>query len=303
MNKNLLSVEDLSIQNINDIIKLSSELKKTRGSNINSQPLSGKTVAMIFSKSSTRTRVSFEVGIRELGGSVIYLDQSKMQIGRGETIADTARVMSRYVHAIVIRTYKHKDIEELAKFADIPIINALTDAFHPCQVLTDLFTMHEVCNNLKGLNLTYLGDGACNMPNSLILASKIAGVNITIAAPEEFKPDKNLLNSNLGTGSAKWEKDPIKACKDADFLYTDVWVSMGCEDEKQERLKILKPYQLNQELLDVAKPTAKVLHCLPAHRDEEITDEVLEGNQSIVFDQAENRLHVQKAILTLMFDV
>ncbi len=301
MQKDLLCVDELTTKDLNDILKLASDLKLNRETS-SLKPLAGKTVAMIFSKSSTRTRVSFEVGIRELGGSVIYLDQSSTQLGRGETVADTAQVMSRYLHAIVIRTYKHSDIVELAKHANIPVINALTDAYHPCQVLTDLFTIYEYSESFEGIKLAYLGDGACNMPNSLILAAKLAGIHLTIGAPEEFKPSQEIMDSDFGTGTVTWETDPKEACKDADYIYTDVWVSMGCEKEKENRLKVLAPYQVTNELLDCAAPNVKVLHCLPAHRGEEISAEVIDGPKSIVFDQAENRLHVQKAIMSLMFD-
>lgn len=299
MHKDLLSIEDVTRDNINDIIKLSTIIKQKRWT-LEEKPLLGKTIALIFAKSSTRTRVSFEVGIKELGGNVIYLDQAKTQLGRGETIEDTAKVLSRYVQGIVIRTYKHEDVVELAQFATIPIINALTDKYHPCQVLADLLTIYEYSEKLDGVKMTFLGDGSCNMPNSLILACKLGGINLTITAPEEFRPSEEIMNLEIGTGSAKWEIDPIKACEGADYLYTDVWVSMGCEDEAKKRLKILAPYQLNEELMSVASDNVKILHCLPAHRGEEISAGVLDSNNSIVFEQAENRLHAQKALLFLM---
>ena len=256
---------------------------------------------MIFAKSSTRTRVSFEVGIQELGGYPVVLDQGQTQMGRGETIPDTAHVLERYLQGIVIRTYKQSDVEGLAQNSRYPVINALTDEFHPCQALTDIFTMWEYSRgNLKGLKLAYLGDGASNMANSLMLATQLAGVDMTIAAPEEFAPVESILNRTGGAGRSRWTTDVVEALRDADFIYTDVWVSMGFEAEARRRMEILAPYQLNMANLRRAKPEAKVLHCLPAHRGEEITDDVMDSEASIVFDQAENRLHVQKAIMTLL---
>jgi ornithine carbamoyltransferase len=298
MHQDLLTVEEITKRDLEEIFKLAENFKKNR-SKSDLKPLAGKSVGMIFSKSSTRTRISFEVGVHELGGNAIYLEQSKMQVGRGETIADTAKVLSRYLHAIVIRTHKHEDVMELAKHSHIPVINALTDKFHPCQALSDLFTIYEFSEKLEGTKLAYFGDGASNMANSLILAAKLTGMELKIAAPEEFKPDEKLINKP-GEGVVTWEKDPAKAAENADYLYTDVWVSMGFEEEAKERLKILQPYQLNSDIMDLASPEARILHCLPAHRDEEITADVFESPQSVVFDQAENRLHVQKAIMTMM---
>ena len=256
---------------------------------------------MIFAKSSTRTRVSFEVGIHELGGQAIYLDQGKTQMGRGETIPDTARVLSRYLGGIVIRTYKQSDVEELAAYASCPIINALTDDYHPCQALTDMFTIYEKVGKFEGVKMAYLGDGASNMANSLMMASRIAGIHFEIGAPEEYKPVDSILNNTFGgTGTVSWTKDPAEAVKDADFIYTDVWVSMGFEEEAKERMRILDPYRVDMNLLNKAKSGAMVMHCLPAHRGEEITDEVMESPNSIVFDEAENRLHVQKAIMATL---
>jgi ornithine carbamoyltransferase len=302
MIKRLLTVADINRKELDDMMSLSAKLKAERGKN-EYKPLAGKSIAMIFAKSSTRTRVSFDIGIVELGGYPLYLETGKMQVGRGETIGDTAKVMGRYVHGIVIRTYDHSDVEGLACHSGVPVINALTDDFHPCQALTDLFTMREaVGGKLDGVKLAYVGDGSCNMANSLILASKLAGVELTIGAPEQFAPNKAIMKRKLGTGTVRWETDPYKAVADADFIYTDVWVSMGCEDEAEERFKILKPFQVNMDLVKAAAPGVKILHCLPAHRNEEITDEVMDSERSIVFDQAENRLHVQKAILSMMFD-
>ncbi|OGV34813.1 MAG: ornithine carbamoyltransferase [Lentisphaerae bacterium GWF2_45_14] len=299
MHQNLLTLEEITHNDLREVFKLSQEYKENRG-RVFPKPLEGKSIGMIFSKSSTRTRVSFDVGIYELGGHGLYMEESKMQVGRGETIADTACVLSRYLHGIVIRTFKHSDVVELAKHSRIPVINALTDEFHPCQTISDLFTIHELSDSLEGVKITYLGDGASNMANSLILAAKFAGMELIISSPHDYQPRKDLMDKELGHGSATWEPDPVKAVENAAYLYTDVWVSMGFEDESAERVKKLKPYQLNMQLLRNAAPDAKVMHCLPAHREEEITSEVVDSPQSIVLDQAENRLHVQKAILTMM---
>jgi len=287
-------------QDLERIIELTQKLKRERFSPASVKPLAGKSVGMIFAKSSTRTRVSFEVGIHELGGYPLYLDQSKMQMGRGESPADTARVLARYLQGIVIRTYSHEEVVELAKYSSAPIINALTDDYHPCQALTDVFTMFEFTKRLDGLKMAFLGDGANNMVNSLMLSCQVAGIDMAVGAPEQFKPREDIMNLKLGPGKMSWTPDPVEAVRDADFIYTDVWVSMGFEKESASRVEALKPYQLNMDLLKKAKPDAKVLHCLPAHRGEEITDDVMESKQSIVFDQAENRLHVQKAIMSIM---
>jgi ornithine carbamoyltransferase len=298
MKKDLLSVADVSKSALEKIFTLSAKLKKERGKS-DYKPLEGKSIGMIFAKSSTRTRVSFEVGIRELGGYPLYMDQGKMQVGRGESVADTAKVLSRYLHGVVIRTYSHDDVRELAANSTMPIINALTDDFHPCQILTDLFTIYEYSGRVEGIKLVYVGDGDNNMANSFILAAGLAGLKLVIAAPEEYRPNPELMNR---FPNVTWEKDPVKAVENADYIYTDVWVSMGFEDEKAERFETLKSYQVNSELVAKASPDVKILHCLPAHRGEEITDEVMDSDKAIVFDQAENRLHVQKAILALLFD-
>ena len=298
MNKDLLSVADVSKSDLEKIFTLSAKLKKERGKS-DYKPLDGKSIGMIFAKASTRTRVSFEVGIKELGGYPLYMDQGKMQVGRGESVADTARVLSRYLHGVVIRTYSHADVEELAAESTMPIINALTDDFHPCQILTDLFTIYEYSGRLDGIKLVYVGDGDNNMANSFILAAGLAGLKLVIAAPEEYGPNPELMKR---FPNVSWEKDPVKAVENADYIYTDVWVSMGFEDEKAERFETLKSYQVNSKLVAAASPDVRILHCLPAHRGEEITDEVMDSDKSIVFDQAENRLHVQKAILALLFD-
>lgn len=298
MNKDLLSVADISKQDLEKLFQLSAKLKKERETS-DYKPLDGKSIGMIFAKASTRTRVSFEVGIKELGGYPLYLDQGKMQVGRGETVGDTAKVLSRYLHGVVIRTYEHSDVEELAAESTMPIINALTDDFHPCQILTDLFTIYEYSGKVEGIKLVYVGDGDNNMANSFILAAGLAGLELVIAAPEEYRPNAELMER---FPNVVWEKDPIKAVANADYIYTDVWVSMGFEDEKAKRFEILKDYQVNSNLVAAASPDVKILHCLPAHRGEEITSDVLDSDKAIVFDQAENRLHVQKAVLAMLFD-
>ena len=300
MKKDLLSCLDLNTEDISTIFDLSASLKSGRGKSNQPRPLEGKSVGVIFAKSSTRTRVSFEVGITELGGHAVILDQGMTQMGRGESIPDTAHVLERYLSAIVIRTFKQSDVEGLAANAKIPVINALTDDFHPCQALTDIFTMYEYAGDLSKVKMAYIGDGASNMANSLMLASKLSGVTMTIASPEEYAPRKDIMEMNIGPGSASWTTSLKEAMDGADFVYTDVWVSMGFEKESAERMRILKPYQLNMDTLKMGKKDVKVLHCLPAHRGDEITDDVMDSPASIVFDQAENRLHMQKAIMSLL---
>ena len=301
MMKHLLTGEEFDEVALEKLIRLSESLKANRTSADAPKPLAGKSIGMIFAKSSTRTRVSFEVGIHELGGQPIVLDQSKTQMGRGETVPDTARVLSRYLHGIVIRTYKQADVEELARYSSAPIINALTDEYHPCQALTDIFTIYEKTGGrFQGIKMAYLGDGASNMANSLMQASKLCGIEFVIGAPAQFRPDPKIMERQKGPGMIRWTEDPQDAMKDADFVYTDVWVSMGFEEESKERLRVLKPYQLNMDMLKHAKKDVMVMHCLPAHRGEEITDEVMESRHSIVFDEAENRLHVQKAIMCML---
>lgn len=302
MQKDLLTIEELSEKDLMDIINLASEMKSKRDS-WTKKPLQGKSIGMIFSKSSTRTRVSFEVGIYELGGNSIFMDMSDLQLKRGETFADTAKVLNRYLHAVVIRTSKHEYVVEFAKAANIPVINALTDSFHPCQVIADLFTIYEYSEKLNGVKLAYLGDCSNNIANSLILGAKLSGLNLTLSSPDEFSPDFDLINNpEPGKGVIRWIKDPFEAVKDADYIYTDVWVSMGFENEAKKRIKLLEPYRINREIVERASPAVRVMHCLPAHREEEITNDVLDDDRiSIVLDQAENRLHVQKAILSLLF--
>ena len=301
MIRHLLTGREFDRPALEQLIETTAKLKAGRGKPGQPRPLEGKSIGMIFSKSSTRTRVSFEVGIHELGGQPIYLDESKTQMGRGETIADTARVLSRFLHGIVIRTFRQSDVEGLAQYGSIPIVNALTDDYHPCQAFADLFTIWERKGRLEGLKMAYLGDGASNMANSLMMACKVAGMTFSIGAPEEFRPRQAIMDEQLGPGVVEWTSDPVAAMKDADFVYTDVWVSMGFEKESRERMRILEPYRLDMKMLGHAKPDVKVMHCLPAHRGEEITDEVMESSHSIVFDEAENRLHMHKAILCTLF--
>lgn len=302
--KDLISIHDLSVGEVATILDVAKKLKRKQKAGEPHQYLKGKTLAMLFSKASTRTRTSFEVGFWQLGGHPIYLSDSASQIGRGEPIRDTARVLSRFVDGIMIRTFSHDSVIELAKYASVPVINGLTDLLHPCQALTDIFTIQEKMKVLKGRKLVYVGDGN-NMAHSLMFACAKVGMNMICASPKGYHPDPEILRLSqedaAQTGcSITVEEDLFKAAKGADVLYTDVWTSMGEEAEREVRFKALHNYQINQALLNEARPEAIVLHCLPAHRGEEITEEVLEGPQSVVFDQAENRLHVQKAIMALL---
>lgn len=307
--KDVLDLTEISPEEIYKIISLASNLKG-EGKNGLRSDLKGKTAGLIFNKPSTRTRVSFEVGVSQLGGTSIYLHSGDLQINRGESLADTAKVLSSYLDAIVIRTGSHKEAELLAEYAHIPVINALTDLYHPCQALADLMTINESKQFLQGLKMAYLGDGN-NVCHSLIIAAAKVGLRLSIATPAGFEPREEVLNKAKaelsGTVPSTIERglspnieitnDPKKAVKEADILYTDVWVSMGQEEEAKERLQKFKPFQLNQGLLKLAEPDAIVMHCLPAHRGQEITDEVISSSQSVVFSQAENRLHTQKALL------
>ena len=298
MKKDLLTLRDINRDDLEKIFELATKLKKERGA-VKYTPLAGKSIGLIFAKSSTRTRVSFEVGVGELGGQPLYLDQSKMQVGRGETVADTANVLSRYLHGIVIRTFAHSDVEELARVATIPVINALTDEYHPCQILADLLTIKEYSGRCDSkVRMAFYGDGRSNIANSLILAAKLTGMELVISAPEEEAPDRDIMG---GAPNVIWEKDPVKAAEGVDYFYTDVWVSMGFEEERARRMAIFAPYQVNEKLLDIANPGAKFLHCLPAHRGEEVSAGVMDDpDRSIVFDEAENRLHVQKAVMSML---
>ncbi|MBM3837543.1 MAG: ornithine carbamoyltransferase [Verrucomicrobia bacterium] len=292
--KHLLSVEQLSRDAIERILTAATAWKAERRTP-SRQPLAGQTWALLFSKSSTRTRVSFEVGIRELGGQSLFLSANDIQLGRGELIKDTARVLGRMIHGAVIRTFAQADVEEFAAHSGIPTINALTDDEHPCQILTDIFTFQEKRGPIQGKVVTFIGDGACNVPVSWIFAAAKLGFEFRIAAPRAFQPPAALLNRAKGKISCT--EDPRAAAKGADLLYTDVWVSMGKEAEAAERIKILGGYQINQALVKLAKPDALVMHCLPAYRGKEIDEATFEANGQTIFDQAENRLHVQKAIL------
>ncbi|HEY1661929.1 MAG TPA: ornithine carbamoyltransferase [Verrucomicrobiae bacterium] len=292
--KNLLSLEKLPVADFEKILRDAAIFKRERA-RVDRKPLAGQTWALIFSKSSTRTRVSFETGIRELGGGVMFLNANDIQLGRGEPIKDTARVMGRMIHGAVIRTFAQSDVEEFADFSKIPTINALTDDEHPCQILADIFTFKELRGAIAGKVVAFIGDGACNVPQSWIFAAAKMKFELRIAAPKKFQPSREILER--AGGKIICTDNLEKAAKGADLLYTDVWVSMGKEAESAERLKVLKDYQINQKLVKLAKPDALVMHCLPAYRGKEIDEETFEKNAETIFAQAENRLHVQKAIL------
>ncbi|MCR4417343.1 MAG: ornithine carbamoyltransferase [Ignavibacteria bacterium] len=302
--KSLVEIQDLSLEEIYQIFELSSSLKLKLLSGEPHRLLEGKTLGMIFAKPSTRTRVSFEVGIYQLGGIGMYFGPNDLQLKRGETIADTARVLSRYLNGIMIRTFSHQDVIDLAKYASIPVINGLTDLHHPCQVLADLFTILEKKRKLEGLKLAYVGDGN-NMAHSLLQGCSKVGMDIAIATPKGYEPQKEIVNQAIENAkyfNSKVEvfENPIDAVRNADIVYTDVWASMGQEAEAEERRKKFVPYQVNSELVKYAKDDYLFMHCLPAHRGEEVTDEVADSPNSVIFDEAENRLHVQKAIMALV---
>ena len=297
MYKDLLTLRDISRGELDELFELTGKLKKGRGT-FESNILKGKSIGLIFAKSSTRTRVSFEVGIHELGGNPLYLDQGRMQIGRGETVADTAHVLSRYLHGVVIRTFSQNDIEELAREATFPVINALTDEYHPCQILADLYTIMEYSGTMQ-VKTVFVGDGASNIANSLMLAAKLTGMRLVVASPRAYAPNAEILAECAPF--VEYCEDPVEAVKDADYVYTDVWVSMGFEEERKQRLETLAPYQVNRALMSHASKNVKFLHCLPAHRDEEVAADVMDSDMSIVFDEAENRLHVQKAVMTMIY--
>lgn len=292
--KHLLSIEQLAPADFQSILAASTPIKRERGHH-RGQPLQGQTWALIFSKSSTRTRVSFETGIREMGGQVMFLNANDIQLGRGEPIKDTARVLGRMIHGAVIRTFAQSDVEEFAQYSKIPTINALTDQEHPCQILADIFTFEEKRGSIRGRTVTFIGDGACNVAASWIFASARAGFELRIAAPAKYQPEKELLQR--AGGKVVLLEDPIEAARGSDLLYTDVWVSMGKETEAQTRLRDLERYKIDSKLVAAAKRDALVMHCLPAYRGKEIDAETFEQNSLTIFDQAENRLHVQKAIL------
>lgn len=296
---------DYSGQEILDLIALAKELKADNKAGRKHHILDGKTLGMIFTKSSTRTRVSFEVGMYQLGGQALFLSSNDIQLGRGESIYDTANVLSRFLDGIMIRTYKHSDVTELAKNAAIPVINGLTDLLHPCQVLADLLTISEYKGELKGKKLCYVGDGN-NMAHSLLYGCTKVGMDISVATPDKYKCDETVMNNALKiaaeTGSkVEFTNNPKQAMENADAVYTDTWVSMGMEAEKQQRIKDFAGFEVNRELMDIAKPDAMFLHCLPAYRGYEVSADVIDGKQSAIFDEAENRLHAQKAVMaTLM---
>ncbi len=294
--KHLLKLMDLSEKEIIEILNTADQLKYEKKNGIKHHILAGKTLGMIFEKSSTRTRVSFEVGMYDLGGTALFLSSRDLQIGRGEPVQDTARVLSRYLDGIMIRTFDQEEVEALARCGTIPIINGLTDYCHPCQVLADLMTIREHKGCLKGNKLCYIGDGN-NMTNSLIVGGIKMGMSVSVACPKGYEPDTEIMKWAAQNGNFQCTDDVLEAAKDADVLYTDVWASMGQEAEAEERKKIFAGYQINSKVMSVAHSDAMVLHCLPAHRDEEITDEVLEAHANEIFDEAENRLHAQKAVL------
>ena len=294
--KHLLKLLDLTTEDIVDILNLADQLKYEQKNGIKHKYLEGKTLGMIFQKSSTRTRVSFEVGMYQLGGDALFLSPRDLQIGRGEPIQDTARVLSRYLDGIMIRTFEQKEVEDLATYGSIPIINGLTDFAHPCQVLADLMTIKEFKGKLKGLKLAFIGDGN-NMANSLIVGCLKMGMKVAIASPKGYEPDKEVLEFAKGNPDFLLTTDIYEAAKNADAVYTDVWSSMGMEAEIEERKKAFKDYQVNAKLMEVTNPGCMVLHCLPAHREEEITNEVFEAHANEIFEEAENRLHAQKAVL------
>lgn len=295
--KHLLKMLDLSKEEILDILNLADQLKYENKNGIEHHILKGKTLGMIFQKSSTRTRVSFETGMYQLGGQALFLSNRDLQIGRGEPVQDTARVLSRYLDGIMIRTFEQKEVEELAKYGSIPVINGLTDFCHPCQVLADLMTIREFKGRFEGLKMCYIGDGN-NMANSLIVGGLKVGMEVSIACPKDYQPAAEVLEFAKGYGDKFSMTDvPLEAAKDADVLFTDVWTSMGEEAETEKRKIAFKGYQINDDIMAVAKADAMVQHCLPAHREEEITEKVFEAHANEIFEEAENRLHAQKAVM------
>jgi ornithine carbamoyltransferase len=301
MKKDLLKMDDLSKDDILDILNLADQLKYEHKHNIPHEHLKGKSLGMIFEKSSTRTRVSFEVGMYQLGGNALFLSSRDLQIGRGEPIEDTARVLSRFIQGIMIRTYSQDEIETLAKYSSIPIINGLTDLEHPCQVLADLMTIREYKNILEGLKVAYVGDGH-NMAHSLIIGTLKVGMNISVACPDGYMPNDEYISRGKELAELEGTEfiittSPEEAVKDADVVITDVWASMGQEEESKIREKAFVGFQINKKLMKLAKTNALVLHCLPAHRDEEITGDIMDEHANEIFDESENRLHAQKAVL------
>ena len=313
--KHFLKETDFARAELPKLFALARALKRSRGKRTAPKPLAGQTWAMIFSKSSTRTRVSFEVGIHELGGNPLFLNKNDIQLGRGETIEDSARVLSRFVHGLIVRTFDHREVERLAAAGGVPVINALTDFLHPCQIYADAFTMAErwakgttgraLVDSLRGRKIAFLGDTACNMANSWILGANLFGMKISLAGPKGFAPSAEcdaLLKREGYDPKTSYEftTDPFEAVRGADVVYTDVWVSMGKEEETKERIRVMSPYAVTGKIFAAAKPAALFMHCLPAHAGEEVMPEVLASPRSIIFDEAENRLHMQKAILATL---
>ncbi len=314
--KHFLKETDFTRSELPKLFALARDLKQKRGKRGAPRPLAGQTWALMFSKSSTRTRVSFEVGIHELGGNPLFLNKNDIQLGKSESIADTAKVLSRFVHGLIVRTFDHSEVEQLAASGSIPVINGLTDFLHPCQIYTDAFTMTErwakkgatgakLVESLRGRKIAFLGDTACNMANSWILGAALFGMKISLGGPKEFAPtaelDALLVKEGFDPKTAyHFTTDPFEAVKDADVVYTDVWVSMGKEEEKKERLRVMAPYAVTGKVFAAAKKDALFMHCLPAHAGEEVMQEVLDNPRSIIFDEAENRLHMQKAILATL---
>ena len=301
MLKHFIDLADFNSRQLTELLDLADQLKKEQKAGQGKPLLAGKTLGMIFAKSSTRTRVSFEVGMYQLGGQALFLSTQDIQLGRGETIADTARVMSRFLDAIMIRTFAHQDVLDLARFGSIPIINGLTDLMHPCQALADLMTIRETVGELRGKKLAYLGDGN-NVAHSLLQAGALAGMHVAVATPAGYGCSPQIVSAARQIAAKEQAQititeDPLQAAADADVLYTDTWVSMGQEQEKASRMKIFKDFQVNDQLMQAAKPHAVFLHCLPAYRGLEVSESVIDGPASRIFDQAENRLHAQKAVL------
>lgn len=302
--KHLISLHDITNEEFEQILTLAGKLKAETKAGISHHLLKGKTLAMIFTKSSTRTRISFETGMYQLGGHPMFLSGNDMQLGRGESIYDTANVMSRFVDGIMIRTYDHKDVEDLAKYGSVPVINGLTDLLHPCQALADFLTIYEHKGKLKGLKLAYVGDGN-NVAHSLLYAAAKAGMDISVATPKGYECNAEIVENAKSDAKSTGANivttyDPVEAVKNADVLCTDTWTSMGQEAEKAERVKIFSPYQLNSELAKHAKEDYIFIHCLPAYRGYEVTEDIIDGPQSVIFDEAENRLHAQKAVMAML---
>ena len=299
--KHLLKMLDLSTDEIIDILNLADQLKYERKHGIPHPRLKGKSLGMIFQKASTRTRVSFETGMYQLGGNPLFLSSNDLQIGRGEPVQDTARVLSRYLDGIMISTFEQKEVEDLAKYGSIPIINGLTDFCHPCQILADLMTIREFKGSFDGLKMCFIGDGN-NMANSLIVGCLKVGMAVSIACPDDYQPPREILDFAAGYDCFEMTNVPLDAAKNADVVITDVWASMGQEGEAEKRRKAFAGYQINDEIMAAAKPDAMVLHCLPAHRGEEITEEVFEAHANEIFEEAENRLHAQKAVMVRLME-